>query len=416
MGGFLLPTLAMQEDGGDKSRVPLSAHARRLSPSESRRGKLEKEALAVIWALSVNRGLLFGERDVVVGLCDATVIGMLTPGEAVTQPWVDKLAAVIEPLPRLQLIKPKENPALALGSGMAAGQLAEPAFDTLDLMQGLFTEFFQALKLTGTARSKWLGAKARKERRLRRERTLRGESEVNDLADVDMEELSPPPPVIGGLTASATTSEEEQVKEEEEEQASSVLSVSAVVNPTSVSAEVYPTSVSAVVNPTSGSAVVSPTSVSAVVNPTCSVDEGEDPTWFTELLLERAESPTIPETPAASFEDMELYFDRMIHLADRKVRETYISRCIAGATFGQCWRMATGGSFEQLTGLYEQNVGRGPALLETALRQLLHQNDQENLHDQSSLFVIVSTSLLWIRIRSDQKILAAKIIPDPGSS
>ncbi len=380
--GFLLPILAVQEDGGDKSRVPLSLHARRLSPAETRRGKLEKEALAVLWALSVNRGLLFGERDVVVGLCDAAVIGMLTPGEALTQPWVDKLAAVIEPLPRLQLIKPKENPALALGSGMAAGQLAEPAFDTLDLMQGLFTELFQALKLTGTARAKWLGAKAKKERRLRRERVLRGESECNDLADVDMEELNPPPPVVSGPTvASATTSEEENVKEEEEEQACSVLSVSA---------EVYPTSVSAVGNPTSVSAVVNPTSVSAVVSPTCSVDEGEDPAWFKELLLERAESPSIPETPAASFEDMELYFDRMIHLADRKVRETYISRCIAGATFGQCWRLATGGSFEQLTGLYEQHVGRGgPALLETALRQLLHQNDQENLHDQSSLFVIV---------------------------
>jgi hypothetical protein len=370
--GFLLPTLAVQEDGGDKSRVPLSAHARRLSPSESRRGKLEKEALAVIWAVSVNRGLLFGEKDVVVGLCDAAVIGMLTPGEAVTQPWVDQLAAVIEPLPRLQLIKPKENPALALGSGMAAGQLAEPAFDTLDLMQALFTELFQALKLTGTARAKWLGAKAKKERRLRRERVLRGESEVSDLADVDMEELNPPPPVVGGPTvASATTSEEDKVKEEEE-QACSVPSVSAVVNPTSVSV------------------VVNPTSVSAVVNPTCIVDEGEDPAWYRELLLERAQSPTVPETPAASFEDMELYFDRMIHLADRKVRETYISRCIAGATFGQCWRLATGGSFEQLTGLYEQHVGRGgPALLETALRQLLQQNDQENHHDQSSLFVIV---------------------------
>jgi hypothetical protein len=304
---------------------------------------------------------------------------MLTPGEAVTQPWVDKLAAVIEPLPRLQLIKPKENPALALGSGMAAGQLAEPAFDTLDLMQALFTELFQALKLTGTARAKWLGAKAKKERRLRRERVLRGESEVNDLADVDIEELNPPPPPVagGGLTVSATTSEEEQVKEEEEEKASSVLSVSAVVNPTSVSAVVNPTSVSAVVNPTSVSAVVNPTSVSAVVSPTCSVDEGEDPAWFKELLLERAESPTIPETPAASFEDMELYFDRMIHLSDRKVRETYISRCIDGATFGRCWRLATDGCFEQLAGVYEQHVGRGgPALLETALRQLLHQNDQ----------------------------------------
>ncbi len=309
----------------------------------------------------MNRGLLFGEKDVVVGLCDAAVIGMLTPGQAVTQPWVDKLAAVIEPLPRLQLIKPKENPALALGSGMASGQLAEPAFDTLDLMQALFTELFQALKLTGTARAKWLGAKAKKERRLRRERVLRGESEVNDLADVDMEELNPPPPVVGGPTVvSETTSEEEQVKEEEEEQASSVLSVSAVVNPTSVSA------------------VVNPTSVSAVVSPTCTVDEGEDPAWYRELLLERAQSPTVPETLAASFEDMELYFDRMIHLADRKVRETYyISRCIDGAAFGRCWRLATGGSFEQLSGVYEQNVDRGgPALLETALRQLLHQNDQ----------------------------------------
>jgi hypothetical protein len=385
----------LQEDGGDKSRVPLSLHARRLSPAETRRGKLEKEALAVIWAVSVNRGLLFGERDVVVGLCDAAVIGMLTPGEAVTQPWVDKLAAVIEPLPRLQLIKPKENPALALGSGMVDGRMAEPAFDTLDLMQALFTELFQALKLTGTARAKWLGAKAKKERRLRRERVLRGESECNELADVDMEELNLPPPVVGGgLTLSATTSEEDKVKEEEE-QACSVLSVSAVVSPTSVSA---------VVNPTSVSAEVNPTSVSAVVSPTCTVDEGEDPSWYRELLLERAESPTAPnsETPAASFEDMELYFDRMIHLADRKVRETYISRCIAGATFGQCWRTATGGSFEQLTGLYEQHVGRGgPALLETALRQLLHQNDQGFLHDQCSSFVIVDNSVLWIRIRSD---------------
>ncbi len=366
-----MPTLAVQEDGGDKTRVPLSLHARRLSPAETRLGKLEKEALAVIWALSVNRGLLFGERDVVVGLCDAAVIGMFSPGEAVTQPWVDKLAAVIEPLPRLQLIKPKENPALALGSGMADGRMAEPAFDTLDLMQALFTELFQALKLTGTARAKWLGAKARKERRLRRERVLRGESDCNELADVDMEELNPPPPVAGSLAVSATTSEEENVKEEEEEQACAVLSVSAEFNPTSVSA---------VVNPTSVSAVVNPTSVSAVVSPTCTVAEGEDPTWYRELLLERAESPTAPnsETPAASFEDMELYFDRMIHLADRKVRETYISRCIAGATFGQCWRLATGGSFEQLTGVYEQHVGRGgPALLETALRQLLHQNDQE---------------------------------------
>jgi hypothetical protein len=383
--GFLLPTLAVQEDGGDKSRVPLSAHARRLSPSETRRGKLEKEALAVIWAVSVNRGLLFGERDVVVGLCDAAVIGMLTPGEAVTQPWVDKLAAVIEPLPRLQLIKPKENPALALGSGMAAGQLAEPAFDTLDLMQALFTELFQALKLTGTARAKWLGAMARKERRQRRERVLRGESEINDLADVDMEELNPPPPVAGSLTVSATTSEEDKVKEEEE-QACSVLSVSAVVNPTSVSG---------VLNPTSVSAVVNPTSVSAVVSPTCTVDEGEDPSWYRELLLERALSPTAShsETPAASFEDMELYFDRMIHLADRKVRETYISRCIDGATFGGCWRLATDGRFEQLAGVYEQHVGRGgPALLETALRQLLHQNDQGiymiNVHHLSIVFVM----------------------------
>jgi hypothetical protein len=33
---------------------------------------------------------------------------------------VDQLAALIERLPRLQLIKAKENPALALGSGMAA--------------------------------------------------------------------------------------------------------------------------------------------------------------------------------------------------------------------------------------------------------------------------------------------------------
>jgi hypothetical protein len=403
--GFLLPTLAVQEDGGDKSRVPLSLHARRLSPAETRRGKMEKEALAVLWAVSVNRGLLFGERDVVVGLCDAAVIGMLTPGEAVTQPWVDKLTAVIEPLPRLQLIKPKENPALALGSGMAAGQLAEPAFDTLDLMQALFTELFQALKLTGTARAKWLGAKAKKERRLRRERVLRGESDCNELADVDMEELNPPPPVVGGgLTVSATTSEEDKVKEEEE--ACSVHSVSAEVNPTcsvvSVSAE------------------VNPTSVSAVVSPTCTVDEGEDPSWYRELLLERAESPTTApnsETPAASFEDMELYFDRMIHLADRKVRETYISRCIAGATFGQCWRTATGGNFEQLTGLYEQHVGRGgPALLETALRQLLHQNDQE-----ICMIKVHHLSLSTIQCCGSgsgrmSETFSGKKLPDPGSS
>jgi hypothetical protein len=70
--------------------------------------------------LSVNRGLLFDERDVVVSLCDAAVIRMLTLGKEVTQPWVDQLAALIELLPRLQLIKAKENPALALGSGMAA--------------------------------------------------------------------------------------------------------------------------------------------------------------------------------------------------------------------------------------------------------------------------------------------------------
>jgi hypothetical protein len=121
-----------------------------------------------------------------------------------------------------------------------------------------------------------------------------------------------------------------------------------------------------------------------------SLDEGEDPSWFKEILEEPIEAAAGQEetlAQAASFEDLELYFDRMINNhANRAVRAGYVSRCIDGAALGRCWRLATSSSFQQLASLYTQNAGRGQALLETALHQLLQQNDQGPIQSSDCVF------------------------------
>ena len=175
-----LCSLVVQRQG-EECHVPVSLYARRLSPEEQRLTRLEKEALAVLWAVAVNHSVLHNEKNVTLAVSDSDVYGLFTDMDVVTQVWPERLAAamnpskdsagadVTNPTPPLDLIRPEDNPALALGSGMAVRILPTAMYSTVDLLVALFEELLKACKRGGADRAKWLRQQVRLERRRHQE-------------------------------------------------------------------------------------------------------------------------------------------------------------------------------------------------------------------------------------------------------
>eukprot|EP00092_Neocalanus_flemingeri_P000385 GFUD01000409.1.p1 GENE.GFUD01000409.1~~GFUD01000409.1.p1 ORF type:complete len:1950 (+),score=514.17 GFUD01000409.1:338-5851(+) len=148
-----LANIIVQEQEG--KRHPIGYNSRLLSPSEEKLSKIEKEGIAVIWGVNVNRHILLGS-EFSMKVSSHELRSMFTPGNENTADWsakVDQFQYQVDD------VMESKNPAIAL---TIKNENDIKCYEKTELILDLFNQMLNVMKKSAKDRNRWLKYKMKK--------------------------------------------------------------------------------------------------------------------------------------------------------------------------------------------------------------------------------------------------------------